>query len=315
MQALDRRLASEYPKEVRGKGITVLASTEVRAHPRLDSILTPLATVLLAIVGLVLAIACSNLATLLLVRGSARSQEVSIRLALGATRRQIVFHLLMESLLLSIAGGVVGCVLSWWALSALSTFDLPIVLNFSLDYRVLTFTIALCFITGLAFGLAPALKATRVDLLPGLRGDAKTGSFDRRRLTLRNALVVFQVAVSVLLLAGTGLFFRILNDARSQRPGFAIDGIAMIETDTRYAGYSKSQAKNVFEQLREKMAAIPGVQAAAVVPGEPMSSAGEGISVVVDGRATADGQSKVGSIWAGPGFFDLLRFPSCTAVL
>jgi predicted permease len=309
MQALGARLSSEYPKESRGKGITVLASSELRIHPRLDSILTPIATALLAIVGLVLAIACSNLATLLLVRGSARSKEVSVRLAIGATRRQLITHLLMESLLLSIAGGTVGCLLASWAISALSTIDLPITLNFSIDYRVLTFTTVLCFATGIAFGFAPALRATKIDLLPGLRGNAPTGFSGRRWLTLRSSLVVFQVAVSVLLLAGAGLFFRILSDARSQRLGFATDGIAMIETDTRYAGYSTSQTKNVFEQLRERIASVPGVQAAALLPGGPMSSAGEGISIVVDGRATEDERAKAGSIWAGPGFFDLLQIP------
>src|SRR5262249_7235828 len=148
----------------------------------------------------------------------------------------------------------------------------------------------------------------KIDLLPGLRGDAQIGAADRRRWTLKNALVVFQVAVSVLLLAGTGLFLRIANDARSLRPGFAIDGIAMIETDTRYAGYSTSQARNVYEQLREKIAAIPGVQSAALTKGQPMESASVPVMVVERGGADGDAK-KPSSVWAGPGFFDVLQIP------
>jgi ABC-type antimicrobial peptide transport system permease subunit len=126
----------------------------------------------------VLAIACSNLATLLLVRGAARAKEVSVRLALGATRGQLVRHLLTESLLLFAAGGVAGCLLAWWGIRSLRAIDLPIVVDLSLDYRVLGFAVALSLMTGVAFGLAPALKATRIDLVPTrrdvARGDRRT---------------------------------------------------------------------------------------------------------------------------------------------
>ena len=174
MAILGTRLAAEYPNEDPGKGITVFASSDVRIHPQMDGLLTAVASVLLVVVGLVLAIACSNLATLLLVRGTARAKEVSVRLALGATRGQLVRHLLTESLLLSLAGGVAGCVLAWWAIRSLARIDLPIVVDLSLDYRVLAFAVALSLVTGVAFGLAPALKATRVDLVPTLRGDGET---------------------------------------------------------------------------------------------------------------------------------------------
>ena len=163
MRILGTRLASEYPKEDPGKGIAVFASSDVRIHPQMDGLLRAVASLLLVVVGLVLAIACSNLATLLLVRGTARAKEVSVRLALGATRGQLVRHLLTESLLLSLAGCITGCILAWWAIRSLGALDLPVVVDLSLDYRVLIFAVAISLVTGVAFGLAPALKATRIE--------------------------------------------------------------------------------------------------------------------------------------------------------
>jgi len=317
MGILGNRLASEYPKEDPGKGIAVFASRDVRIHPQMDAVLAAAASVLLAVVGLVLAIACSNLATLLLVRGAARANEVSVRLALGATRGQLVRHLLTESLLLSAAGGIAGCILAWWAIRSLGALDLPIVMDMSLDYRVLIFAVGLSLITGVAFGLAPALKATRIDLVPTLRDDGGTRLADHRWLTLKNALVVFQVAVSVVLLGGTSIFLQMLSVSRSQRVGFAVDGIAMLETDARYAGYSATETRNVYEAIRRRVAVIPGVQSAVLTRGLPMQT--DGMRLVVDevgavaGPDIVSGVSGVSrvavGIWAAPGFFDLLRIP------
>ena len=223
-----------------GTGITVVASTDVRIHPQADAPFMALASLVLVIVGLVLAIACSNLATLLLVRGAARAKEVSVRLAMGATRRQLVRHLLTESLLLALAGGIAGCILAWWGIRALQGIDLPFRVDLTLDYRVLAFAIALSLVTGVVFGLAPALKATRVDLLSTLR-DEGLQPIDHRRLTLKNGLIVFQVAVSVLLLGGTSIFLQMAAAARALRVGYAVDGVAMLETDLRFAGYSENR--------------------------------------------------------------------------
>src|SRR6185369_693483 len=242
MDVLARRLAAEHPEEFRntgefaiGAGITVVPSKDVRIHPQADAPITALASLVLVVVGLVLAIACSNMATLLLVRGASRVKEISVRLAMGATRRQLVRHLLIESVLLSLAGGIAGCILAWWGLRALQSMDLPITVDLTLDYRVLAFAVALSLLTGVAFGLAPALKATRVDLVTALR-DEGLPPIDRRRLTLKNALIVFQVAVSVLLLGGTSIFLQQAAAARALRVGFAVDGVAMLETDVRFAG-------------------------------------------------------------------------------
>jgi predicted permease len=310
MSIVGARLASEYPKEDPGKGIAVYASSDVRIHPQIDGLLRTIALLLLVVVGLVLAIACSNLATLLLVRGIARAKEVSVRLALGATRAQLVRYLLTESLLLSIAGGITGCTLAWWAFRSLSAFDLPMVLDFSLDHRVLIFTLGISVVTGVAFGLAPAFKATRIDIAQTLRADGETPSAEHRWLTLKNALLVFQVAISAVLLGGTIIFIQILNASQTDRVGFAIDGVAMLETDARYAGYSKTAADTVYEEIRRRVSAIPGVQSAILTRGLPMQT--DGLPVVIEGN-TASGMSTAsrtaGTIWAGPGYFDTLRIP------
>jgi len=306
MQNLGKRLAADYPNEDPGKGISVYASTGVRVHPQMDAALAPLATVLFAVVAIVLAIACSNLATLLLVRGAARAKEVSIRLALGATRAQLVRHLVTESVLLSAAAGVAGCLLAWWGIRSLTAFELPISVDLALDYRVLTFALAISLVTGIAFGLAPALKSTRIDLVPALHDATETRSPERRWLTLKNALVTFQVAVSVALLGGTSVFLQMLSASRAQRGGFAIDGVAMIETDTRYAGYSVTQAARVGDEIRRRVAAIPGVQTAVLSRGLPMQPTGTRLEI----EGAAGGEPVVaGGIWAGPGFFDALRIP------
>ncbi len=306
MNILGRRLASEYPKEDPGKGIAVFASRDVRIHPELDGVARAIASVLFTVVGLVLAIACSNLATLLLVRGAARAKEVSVRLALGATRAQIVRHLLIESVLLATAGGLAGCLLAWWAIQWFGTLDLPITMDVSVDARVLFFTVALSVFTGVAFGLSPALKATRIDLVPALRDESETRSADRGWFTLKNALVVFQVVVSVVLLGGTSIFLQMLTASRLQRTGFSSDGIAMIETRARYAGYSDIEAQAMSEELRRRVAAIPGVESALLARGLPMQV--DGARLVVEGAAE-DAAVSAGSIWAGPGYFDLLRIP------
>jgi predicted permease len=312
MDILGRRLVAENPEQFKrsgefavGPGFTVVPSTDVRIHPQADVPFMALASLLLTIVGLVLAIACSNLATLLLVRGAARAKEVSVRLAMGATRRQLVRHLLTESVLLSLAGGVAGCVLAWWAMGALQAIELPFRVDFTLDYRVLAFAIALSLVTGVAFGLAPALKATKVDLLQTLR-DEGLQPLDHRRLTLKNALIVFQVAISVLLLGGTSIFLQQMTATRELRVAFAIDGVSMLETDLRFAGYSESAAKAVYEDLLRRIEVIPGVESAALLRGLPMGR--NGVPIVIDG----DDDQQVAAatmIEAGPGFFDTLRIP------
>jgi macrolide transport system ATP-binding/permease protein len=262
MDLLARQFETDYPEMFRaagefalGKGITVVPTTDVRIHPQADVPFMAIGSLMLVVVSLVLAIACSNLATLLLLRGAARAKEVSVRLAIGATRTQLVRHLLTESLLLSLAGGLTGSILAWWAMRVLQRVELPVTIDLTLDYRVLAFAIGLSLVTGVAFGLAPALKATRVDLLTALREEG-VPPLDHRRFTLKNALVVVQVAVSVLLLGGTSIFVRQAAAGAALRPGYAVDGVAMIETDVGFAGYQAGAASNLYDEILRRIAAI-----------------------------------------------------------
>ena len=190
----------------------------------------------------------------------------------------------------------------------LSTLDLPVVVDFTLDFRVLAFALTLSFLTGILFGLAPAMHSTRVDLWQTLRDDGEVRASGRRWFGLKNALVVFQVAVSVFLLAGTGLALQMEAAGRKQQMGFAVDGVAMLETDARYVVSTAADQPRLFEQLLARVKAIPGVQAAVLTRELPMSTAG--LPIVIDGAAEGS-QQTVGanSVWAGPGFFETLQIP------
>src|SRR6185436_11752611 len=206
----------------------------------------------------------------------------------------------------SLAGGIAGCILAWWTLRVLQGVELPVTVDLAVDYRVLAFAMALSLITGVAFGLAPALKATKVDLLPALR-DEGVLPIDHRRLTLKNALIVVQVAVSVLLLGVTSIFLQQLAAARERRVGYAVDGVAMLETDPRFAGYPAAAVANMSDELLRRIAAVPGVESAARSYGPPMESAA--VATVVEGASETRSSGDVSMVWAGPGFFETLRIP------
>ena len=314
MDVLASRLATQHPDLFRaegefalGPGITVVPTVDVRVHPQADVPFMIIASLVLVVVGLVLAIACSNLATLLLVRGAARAKEVAVRLAIGAARRQLVRQLLIESLLMASAGGGFGCLVAWCGMRVLQGVELPIRVDVALDGRVLAFAVGVSLVMGVAFGLAPALRSTRVDLLTALR-DEGLQPIDHRRLTLKNALIVVQVAVSVLLLGGTSVFLQMLEAVRSHRVGYAVDGVAMLETDVRFAGYSEARARELYDDFLRRIAAIPGVESAALLRDPPMTASER--AIVVDSAAGAQGSAvEAAVIDAGPGFFDTLQIP------
>ena len=210
MDALATRLAAEFPEMNTGRDITVFGAGAVRLHPSFDGNLLQLAAGLMTIVGLVLVIACSNLANLLLVRASTRGREVSVRLAVGASRGRIILHMLSESVVLSLTGGALGLLLAVWATRAFSAAQLPLgmpaPMDLRPDLRVLAFTLVVSLLTGFLFGLLPALRLARANVVGSLRDEGTPLSFHRGRFTLRNLLVVAQVAVSFVILVAAGLF-------------------------------------------------------------------------------------------------------------
>ena len=234
--------------------------------PNIGSVLEASSLVGLVLVFCVLLIACANVASLLLARAEARQKEISIRLAIGAHRGRLVRQLLTESLVLSAVGGGLGILVAIWTSrvfpTLLPSFGVPIEFDTSPDATVLGFTVALTILTGCLFGLVPALQASKPDLVPTLKGEAGYQG-RRRRLPLRQALVAFQVAASMLLLVGAGLFIRSLEEERKVDPGFRVANMLVAKIDPSLFGYDGDRGLLLFDDLRRRVAALPGVRSVA----------------------------------------------------
>jgi predicted permease len=219
--------------------------------------------ILLAIVALLLLIACANVANLLLARAVSRQREIAVRLAIGASRYALVRQLIAESLLLSVAGGAIGVLISWWISSALlAGSDLPI--NPAPDTRVFAFTFALSLLTGLLFGLVPALQATSPSIALTLKDQAGSLSGNRGHVRLRKTLVVSQVTLSLLMLIASALFTRSLRNLKNVDLGFQRDRLLSFSLDPSLAGYKPDRNRRFAEDVQSKIAALPGVRAAAI---------------------------------------------------
>jgi predicted permease len=227
---------------------------------------TPIYVLMLA-VGVVLLIACANVAGLLLSRAAARQKEMAVRFALGARQGRIVRQLLTESMLLSVAGGVLGLVFAQWVITVIGAFvksnqEGPSALNPAIDGRVLLFTAAVSILTGILFGLAPALRGMGVNLTPALKdaaGNLPSGRPIARWFSIGNSLVVAQVALTVVVLAGAGLLVRTLQSLRSIDPGFDTRNILTFHIDPTSAGYKRPQVDQFDRDLQQRLAALPGV--------------------------------------------------------
>ena len=296
MNALAAQLAREFPEHNSGRDITVFGAGAVRMHPSIDAMLTPSAGLLMAVVGLVLLVACSNLANLLLARASTRGREMSTRVAVGANRGQVARQLLTESVLLSVVGGLLGVLVANWAVGALMSIQLPLPIpvatDLSLDARVLAFALVLSVVTGIAFGLAPAVRASRPDLAVSMRDDAPAAAWRRRRLSLKNGLVVAQVAMSFVLLVATGLFIRSLDNAENIETGFSVDQVAYLRTNPGFTGYGPEDSRNIMQDLVERARGLPGVESASLATVLPLTPRGT-TSTVIEGYEPPSGLGSV----------------------
>ena len=233
--------------------------------------------------GFMLLIACSNVANLLLVRGTVKSQEIGIRLSLGASRARVIRQLLLESLLLSLAGGVLGSVLALWSFQVLVALAVPALvppeLSFSFawdlspDYRVVAFAAGLTLVTGVLFGLAPALHASKPDLSGVIKHGSASAGGDRRSGRLRGALVGVQVALCMALMIGAGLLLRGLQATYSIDPGFDYRDVGYVSFEGRLesAGYGPEQAAVFQQRLLDEVQALPGVEAVAYATRAPLA--------------------------------------------
>jgi predicted permease len=266
---------------------------------------------LMVIVVLVLLIACANVGNLLLSRGAARQTEIALRQALGASRRRLIRQLLTESILLSLLGGVLGVVLAQWAVSVLVTLlakTSP--LNVTPDLAVLGFTVGISLLSGLLFGIAPAIRATGTGLILALKERGAVRQGGRFRMGLGSALVVTQVALSLVLLVGAGLFARSLLKLQNADPGFDRENVLLFSLDSRLAGYKPAQLSNLYRQIYDRLSALPNVRAATLATYSPMSGTARSSSVTIRGRATTEGEDLVVSdILVGPDYAETLGLP------
>jgi len=271
--------------------------------------------VILCAVGLVLLVACANVANLLLARAAGRRKEIAVRLAIGATRARIIRQLLTESMLLSVAGGTLGTLLSFWSSAALVRFILTHLppgswtFGFSAapDLRVMVYAFALSLLTGIVFGLAPALQSTRPDLTLAMKEEGSDPELRGSRMGfLRNALVSTQVAVSMILLLAAGLLMRGLLQAQATATGFEMHNIVTATFELTGAGYDQTRAQLFHQQVRERVAALPGVDRVADVELIPLNS-----DFSSSNFKSKDGNGEFQIEYNGvqPDFFSLVRIP------
>jgi predicted permease len=271
--------------------------------------------ILMTVVGLVLLIACANVANLLLARATARQKEIAVRLALGAGRLRLVRQLLTESVLLALLGGAAGLLFAKWV-SGLCVALIPdragsIDLDLYVDSRMLAFTAIVSMLTGIVFGLVPAWQATRTDLAPTLKGGARDIGQGQRQFRLGRGLVAMQVALSLMLLIGAGLFVRTFQKLKTLNPGFDAGNLLLFTLDSRMGGSSADRPFILFKQLLERLGTVPGVVSATVSRDGNFGGGGRTrTTLTVDGdAASAAGELDVFDVPAGPRFFETFGIP------
>ncbi len=304
---------SAYSRTEFMKGRLLLANAAIGYSSLRNDFSTAL-VVLMCMVGLVLLIACANVANLLVARGLMRQKEIALRLSLGATRGQLVRQLLVESLVLSFAGGLLGIAIAFGLTSALLTLlpqqSQPLLLTPVPDLRILAFTFGLTLITGIVFGLVPALRASRPDPWTTLKDTVGSIAGTGGSLFLRKGLVTAQVALSFLLLFGAGLFVNSLQNLKTAETGVALDTLITFQLSPALSGYDDPRATLFYRNLRERLGGLPGVQAAgfAAVPilaGDEWDS-----SMAVEGHQAKDGEDMQAYMNAvSPGYFQTLKTP------
>ena len=310
LATMAQRLAKAYPDTDKGGGFLIGQAGSL--PPRDRSTVLLFLTVLSVVVLLVLATACANVANLMLIQTASRQREMAVRISLGASRGALLRQMLMESVLLALGGGVLGTLISLWATSALSAFQVPapvpLDISLSVDWRVVLYTFVLSVVTGFLCGLVPAWIASRPVLTRALKGEdalARPG----RRITLRNSLAVAQIAISLVLLSAAGLFLRSLAGASSIDIGFRSRNVVMVSVDPRIHGYSPERTTQFLALLRERVAAMPGVVSVAATDSVPLSGGNRSDALHADGQPQNGPDPGVELYMATPGYFETLGIP------
>ena len=316
LTSISSGLEAQYPETNERRIMSAVSSTNVSLHPMVDGVLTPVAGLLLGVVGLVLLIACANLASFLLARAEDRRTEIAMRLALGAGRGALVRQLLVETTMIALLGGVAGVFLANWTLRLLMAFQppipIPVSVDVGLDRTVLIFTAVISLLAGLAFGLAPALRATHPDIAPTLKlggaAQSRTGRFD-----LRRSLVVAQISLSFVLLIGAGLFVRSFQKAQSIETGFDVGPGALVWPMPEMSGYKGAEeVDGVTMQLRNALLAHPRIDRVALADRLPLGMAVQTAEYELPGvppTSSADGLHDIDNANVGAGYFEAMGVP------
>ncbi|MEK6321940.1 MAG: ABC transporter permease [Acidobacteriota bacterium] len=310
-------LEQSYPDTNTGRSISVLAGLGLDSDDRVS--LRNFLGLLLAAVMLLLLIACSNVANLLLLRATSRRREIAVKLALGATRARLVRQLLTEGLLLSVIAGALGLLLAPWSADLILAFQQPAYglgrVDISPDARVLVFTALLSILTAVVFGLAPALQASKTDLVTSLKDGAPSSG--HRKSRLRGNLVVAQVALSLVLLIGAGLAVKTMRKALTMDRGFDSENMVLMSMDLTIRGYSESAGRSFYEELIKRVDALPGVLSSSLAKTVPPNDWSDRLSVFHVGeqpppdelRARDDLGLRVDANRIGPNYFKTLAIP------
>src|SRR5579871_4568186 len=315
LKTIARQLAQEYPNDNAGRSVTLVPLAQATINPGFRSNIVVAGGLLMTIVGLVLLIACANVANLLLARASARQKEIAVRLSLGATRTQLVRQLLTEGTLLALVGGAGGLLLAYWAQGLLWSYRPPFLtadaIDIHLDVRVLLFTIGVSIATGVLFGLAPALQASRPDLVVELKEKTSAPAGSRGPFALRNVLVAGQIALSLIALVGAGLFLRSLQNAQRISPGFDVEHLATLSFDLGAEGYTEERGKQFQDQVLARVRSIPGAQSATLASTVPLFGGGFARTVFLEGQDATDRRAgKLVQITvAAPHYLETLGIP------
>jgi predicted permease len=314
---IGRQLEAEHPQTNRDRRFSAIPTEDVRLLvPQAGGVLSIGAAGLMSVVGLVLLIACANVAGMLLARASARRREISVRLAIGASRGRLVQQLLIEGALLGTLGALAAVALAWVLVQGLQSMPLPLPVNVEfdlrIDIRVLTFSILVAAATGILAGLLPALKASAPSLVADLRGEAPAMRAGGRRWALRDALVVAQVALTAVLLVVAGLLLRSVGASQRADVGFNPHGLAAVAFDTDMVRYTPERGLEFWRQAQARIAALPGVTSVGTVsPTLPFTFNFSQQEMRVDSRTYVEGQRGeiIENVAASAGYLETLGVP------
>ncbi len=324
LQSLAARLEAEYPaiNENQTFVLAPLPRLSISTSPSRENFLAAPAVLLMGMTGVVLFIACLNLANMFLARGASRRTEMAIRASLGGGRQRLLRQLLSEGLVLAFLGGAAGLVLAYWgakllfsSIGGLLPFGITLVFDVSPDLRVLSATVALCVLATLFFGLGPAWRLTGGDLLASLKqstaGNASTlgGGRSRKLWAPRNLLIVAQIALSLVLLTAGGLFTRGAFNAARATPGFGLDGSLLVELDPSLSGHGMLRSKEIYRDVLERLRSLPGVENASLASIVPFGSITNTRKVELPGASDDEDAVSAHFYVVGDDYFESLRLP------